>query len=54
MSNRCAGNPPLHEVGKADWNGWGNGAGYTVGFRLQEEAAGAARDQATDPKATIH
>jgi polyvinyl alcohol dehydrogenase (cytochrome) len=25
MPNRCPGNPPLHNVGKADWNGWGNG-----------------------------
>ena len=36
MSNRCAGNPPLHEVGRADWNGWGNGAGND---RFQSAAA---------------
>ncbi len=27
MPNRCPGNPPLRGVGKADWNGWGNGLG---------------------------
>ncbi len=26
MPNRCAGNAPLQTHGKADWNGWGNGA----------------------------
>jgi polyvinyl alcohol dehydrogenase (cytochrome) len=25
MPNRCPSNPPLHNMGKADWNGWGNG-----------------------------
>src|SRR4030088_2703192 len=25
MPNRCPSNPPLRNVGKADWNGWGNG-----------------------------
>jgi polyvinyl alcohol dehydrogenase (cytochrome) len=25
MPNRCSSNPPLRNVGKADWNGWGNG-----------------------------
>jgi polyvinyl alcohol dehydrogenase (cytochrome) len=36
MPNRCAGNPPLHDVGRADWNGWGNGAGND---RFQSAAA---------------
>jgi polyvinyl alcohol dehydrogenase (cytochrome) len=25
MPNRCPSNPPLRNIGKADWNGWGNG-----------------------------
>src|SRR5882724_6290309 len=25
MPNRCPSNPPLRKVGKAAWNGWGNG-----------------------------
>ena len=25
MRNRCPSNPPLRHIGKADWNGWGNG-----------------------------
>ena len=36
MPNRCASNPPLHEVGRADWNGWGNGPGND---RFQSAAA---------------
>jgi polyvinyl alcohol dehydrogenase (cytochrome) len=36
MPNRCPGNPPLREVGKADWNGWGNG---TENHRFQSAAA---------------
>ena len=36
MPNRCAGNPPLHDVGRADWNGWGNGTGND---RFQSAAA---------------
>ena len=27
MPNRCPSNPPLRQLGKADWNGWGNGSG---------------------------
>ena len=36
MPNRCASNPPLHDVGRADWNGWGNGPGND---RFQSAAA---------------
>jgi polyvinyl alcohol dehydrogenase (cytochrome) len=36
MPNRCASNPPLHYVGRADWNGWGNGPGNQ---RFQSAAA---------------
>ena len=36
MPNRCPGKPPLHDVGRADWNGWGNGTGNN---RFQSAAA---------------
>jgi mono/diheme cytochrome c family protein len=36
MPNRCANNPPLHDSGKSDWNGWGNGSENT---RFQSAAA---------------
>ena len=36
MPNRCPSNPPLHDMGKAEWNGWGNGA---ENHRFQSSAA---------------
>ena len=36
MSNRCPSNPPLRQVGKGDWNGWGNGLSNN---RFQSTAA---------------
>jgi polyvinyl alcohol dehydrogenase (cytochrome) len=41
MPNRCASNPPLHYVGRADWNGWGNGPGNN---RFQSAAAAGLTD----------
>ncbi len=36
MANRCADNPPLHDVAEHDWNGWGNGL---ANHRFQSTAA---------------
>jgi polyvinyl alcohol dehydrogenase (cytochrome) len=36
MQNRCTDNPPLHDAGDQDWNGWGNGAANN---RFQSAAA---------------
>lgn len=42
MPNRCASNPPLHNVARADWNGWGNGPENT---RFQSAAAAGLTDR---------
>lgn len=36
MPNRCPSNPPLHDMGKTEWNGWGNSA---ENHRFQSSAA---------------
>lgn len=36
MPNRCASNPPLHEINHDGWNGWGNGLANN---RFQSSAA---------------